>query len=74
MIDCNKVGTKLLDYIDKELDPKAAAEIEKHLELCRKCFDVNEFENLLRDHLRNKTEHCCPEKLKKRITNILNRF
>jgi len=73
-IDCKEVGSQVLLYLDKECDQETRVEIEKHLELCRSCFDVAEFEQLLRDHMRKKTNHCCPDKVKKKIQDLLDRF
>ena len=74
MFSCEKVLEGIWDYLDKELCGDSLAGIKKHLELCRTCYSRLEFERLLRDHLRNRTNHCCPERLKKRIQDIVELY
>lgn len=44
MIGCEEALSKLFDYLDGELDPVEAQEIEKHLEVCKRCYPRAEFE------------------------------
>lgn len=74
MLDCQAVLDKLFDYIDAEMSDEARRQLKSHLDLCRNCFDRVEFEQLLRTQLRRKTNHTCPEHLKKRIEIILENF
>ncbi len=74
MIDCNQAAKRLLEFLDKELNPDELQKMEHHLEECRACFDHLEFERLLRTHLQKKTEHLCPEKVKTRIEKLLADF
>ena len=43
MIDCRDTLKKLYDYLDRELTPSEAREVQEHLERCRGCFDRFEF-------------------------------
>lgn len=36
-IDCETAVRRLWDYLDGELDPPRAAEVERHLAVCRLC-------------------------------------
>lgn len=74
MIDCRKAAEQLFEYIDRELDEEKRREVENHIELCRACFNTAEFQQLLRTHLREATEHACPEKVRKRIEDLIKRF
>lgn len=74
MIDCKKVEDTLYQYLDQELDEQSAADFEKHIELCRMCFNHTEFERLLRDHMKQKTSHLCPDRVKNRIKNIIEHY
>lgn len=74
MSSCKDVLDKLWDYIDGECDKATVESMKKHLDLCRSCFSQIEFENLLRDQLRKKTNHCCPDKLKEKIKNLIKNY
>jgi len=74
MIDCKEAAAKLFEYLDKELCENDKLDIESHLKMCRPCFDAKEFEALLRDHMKEKTEHRCPDKVKKKIKDILDQY
>lgn len=74
MADCQKLSYRLLEYLDKELDSQSMVDIKNHVEACRECYDVAEFETLLRDHMKKKTNHCCPEKVKKKIQELIKLF
>ena len=75
MTDCKRVLQNIFEYLDKELDKTNAEEVEKHIELCRKCYDHFEFEQALRDRIREIAgkKELSPE-FKKRIQNILHEF
>ncbi len=74
MLDCQDVIEHLFDYIDKEMDGKNLAEMKMHLELCRSCFDRIEFERVMRIQIQEKTNHCCPERLKNKIRKFIENF
>lgn len=74
MIDCRKVLEALYDYIDQEAEGELSAEIQEHIDLCRACFDCCEFEKLLRQHIKDKTHHPCPDKVKIRIRALIEKF
>ena len=73
-MDCQQVLGALYSYLDQDADTSVSAEIQKHIELCRACFNCCEFERLLREHMRKKTDHECPEKLKIRIRAMVEKF
>jgi mycothiol system anti-sigma-R factor len=70
---CEEAVQKLFEYIDKELDGASAAQIDKHLDLCRLCCDRFEFENSLKKIVQ---KSCFNEKappiLKQKIQDSLN--
>ncbi|MBV9080007.1 MAG: zf-HC2 domain-containing protein [Elusimicrobia bacterium] len=74
MTSCDKIIQDIWQFLDHELDEVRLAEFKKHLDLCRTCFTRAEFEQLLRDHCKKKTEHICPEKLKVRIQQIIEYY
>ena len=41
-IDCFEVARRLWAYLDRELEAPSAAEVERHLGECAKCFSVTQ--------------------------------
>ena len=74
MISCEQVLQDIWAYLDKEICEDDLVHIKSHLDLCRSCFSRVEFEKLLREEMKKKTTHCCPEKVKARIQSILNQY
>jgi len=73
-MDCENVVKNFFDYLDKELCSEDREGLEAHLNKCRGCFDAADFEKRLFEHLRQKTSHRCPEELKQKIKNIIDKF
>ena len=75
MTDCKTAMKDLFEFLDKELDEGGCREFERHIELCRHCFDRTEFEKALRERIRQKTGKTeCSDRLLKRIKGILDKF
>lgn len=74
MAGCDKVLQGLWEYLDKECTEENRQHIKQHLDLCRSCYDRMEFEQLLRDHMREKTNHCCPDSVKNKIQKLLDLY
>ena len=74
MSSCEKVIQTLWQYLDHEIGSADVIDIERHLELCRSCFSRIEFEKVLREQMRIKTHHTCPDKLRKRIESLIEKF
>ena len=75
MNECQVALKSLFEYLDKELDKKNMEDFERHLELCRKCYDKYEFEKILREKLREKAGGEKPSpRLLKRIEGMLDKF
>lgn len=74
MRDCEAILKELFNYIDNEMDGPGAAEMKAHLDLCRSCLSRVEFERALRQHCQEKTNHCCPDKIKRRIQKLIENF
>jgi anti-sigma factor (TIGR02949 family) len=71
-IDCEEAITQLQDYLKRELTPGLAAEVKAHIERCRSCFDQAQFEqNFFRLLETRGTRETCPEKLRRRIMDLL---
>lgn len=73
-LTCEEVIGKLLEYLDRELDPVTQREIERHLEVCRGCFTRAEFERRLRARLAEVGAAKAPESLRLRIAALFDQF
>jgi anti-sigma factor (TIGR02949 family) len=74
MTSCEQVIQGVWEFLDREMTDESIKQVQVHLELCRSCFSRMEFERLLRDRMRNQTNHGCPEALKRRIRAIIETF
>ncbi len=73
-IGCDEALKRLFDYIDNHLHGEYRSEFERHLELCRHCYDRVEFEKLLKARLSNLKAGGPSDKLLKRVKDILTEF
>lgn len=53
-IDCEEALARVYEYLDGELAPELQERIHAHLEVCRRCYPVFDFERLFLDHVREK--------------------
>lgn len=73
-LSCEDVIDKLLEYLDRELDAGAEADIARHIESCRACFTRAEFERKLRQRVTETGERKAPESLRRRIRSLVERY
>ncbi len=73
-LTCEEVIEHIFDYLDRELDPTMQDRIERHLETCRDCFSRAEFEERLRQKIRAAGSERAPDRLQRRIRDMLDRF
>lgn len=74
-IGCAEAVRRLAAYLDRELDARAAGEVERHLERCRSCFSRAEFEKRLRERLRRDLSvDTVPAELESRVRGLLARL
>lgn len=73
-LTCEEVVQRLFPYIDKELDDRAKAEVEHHLETCRGCYTRAEFEKKLKAKVAETGEARAPDQLRKRLKGLIDRF
>jgi anti-sigma factor (TIGR02949 family) len=71
-IDCMEVLDRLYEYIDGELTPARAAEVQRHLDACGPCFRLSGFESAYVRFLeaRTRAQHA-PAELRKKILEQL---
>lgn len=70
-ISCEEVIERLFDYLDRELDAETSAEIDRHLKRCHDCFSHADFERQLRERVASSGTQKAPERLRRRIRNLL---
>lgn len=69
---CQEAVDKLYEYLDREIDDITAAQIEKHLDLCRLCCDHFEFEKKMKDLVQEScVQQKAPSILKNKIRKAL---
>ncbi|MCE8018001.1 anti-sigma factor [Halomonas sp. MCCC 1A17488] len=73
-MSCEEVIERLFDYLDRELDPQEATDVERHLHRCRDCFTRAEFERRLRARVTATGTAKAPPRLHQRIRTLLDRF
>lgn len=74
-IGCEEALRRLVAFLDGELDPSGAAEVERHLETCRSCYSRAEFERRLRNRLRiDLRPATVPAELEERVRRIVRGF
>jgi mycothiol system anti-sigma-R factor len=67
MIPCDQVVAKLWEYLDQELAPEASAQVQQHLEICRRCFPQYDFQRAYRVYLLQVQRESVPPALRHRI-------
>ena len=73
-IGCNEALTHLLEYLDQELKGAKSQEVKHHIDLCRSCFSRAEFEQRLKNRLREAGHETAGREFEKRIKTLLKRF
>jgi mycothiol system anti-sigma-R factor len=71
---CEEVIEKLLEYLDRELDPDTEHALAHHMETCRACFTRAEFERRLRSRVGEVGEAKAPKSLRRRFRAMVARF
>ncbi len=74
-MDCERALQELSQYLDTELETSSSEEVAQHLEECRECFSLSEFERRLRDLVRRSCESVTvPLALRQRLSELLESF
>ena len=74
-IGCIEAINGLYAYLDGEMDdPESMAKFEHHLSHCRACFSRTELESALSKHIRKSAKSRAPEKLQKRLRNLIDKL
>ena len=71
-VTCQQAVDKLYEYLDREADDMTAAQIEKHIDLCRLCCDHLEFEKKMKELVQKSCiQQKAPAFLKEKIQKAL---
>jgi anti-sigma factor (TIGR02949 family) len=73
-ISCEEALKRVFDYIDDHLKDTSRDEFERHIEVCRHCFDRVEFEKLLKSRLNALRFEQSSERLRERVSHIIDTF
>ncbi len=69
---CQEAVDRLYEYLDREADDMTAAQIEKHIDLCRLCCDHFEFEKKMKELVQKSCiQQKAPSFLKEKIQKAL---
>jgi mycothiol system anti-sigma-R factor len=71
---CEEVIERLMEFLDREVDPATDREIARHMETCRACFSRAEFERKLRVRVSDTGDAKAPDSLRRRMRAILTRY
>jgi anti-sigma factor (TIGR02949 family) len=73
-INCEEAVRMLFQYLDRELERPDRTAMEQHLQSCRSCYSHLEFEQRLRNLVRDGSVEAAPEDLRARIKKLTERF
>lgn len=73
-LTCEEVIERIFDWLDRELDPATQERVERHLQDCRDCFSRAEFEERLRQKIRAAGSERAPDRLHRRVRDMLDQF
>jgi len=69
---CKEATKQLYEYLDNELEENDYSKIKKHLEVCRKCCEKFEFEQVLKKVVRDRARiHRVPQNVRENIVKQL---
>ena len=72
MISCSDAVRQLWDYLEREVSPEDAAQIDEHLSVCRRCCGEVEFADELRRFLVENATPDLPADVEQRLTGFLD--
>ncbi len=71
MITCSDAVRQLWEYVEDALDEAERAQVEEHLNVCRRCCGEVEFAKELREFLSSRTQEEMPLDVRSRLTAYL---
>lgn len=71
-MNCREAAARIYEYLDRELTPHLALEIERHLEACAGCYGNFEFQRAFLEFLARRGRAVrAPEELRRRISQLI---
>ena len=72
-ISCQEALQRLYEYLDGELTPGSAEEVERHVEVCNRCYPQVKFTTEFRDalHRAARNQEPAPQELRKKVEKLL---
>jgi anti-sigma factor (TIGR02949 family) len=73
-IPCEEAAKRVYEYLDGELDPQDAETIRCHVEQCRRCYPMYNWEQLFLDVLKERGDRPEPsDELRRKVAELLDR-
>jgi mycothiol system anti-sigma-R factor len=73
--NCHESLERLYEYLDGELSPEDAREVERHLQICAECYPEVRLTTDYREALRRAAQGqpCCPNTLRDRVARLIQK-
>ena len=72
-LTCLQAVEELWAFLDGELPPEMADQVQRHLEACRECYPHYDFQRAFRDMLRAPSDAEIPADLRRHVLQTLSR-
>lgn len=72
--NCEEAIRVLAEHLDDELDGDRRAQLLRHLDTCRSCYSRAEFEQQLKDRIKDLADEPVPAEVTHRIQGLLSEF
>jgi anti-sigma factor (TIGR02949 family) len=67
MMPCDKVISRLWEYIDGELEPASAAALRAHLDMCSRCLPQYDFQKAYKEFALRTYSQTVPPHVRRRV-------
>ncbi|MFO7893347.1 MAG: zf-HC2 domain-containing protein [Longimicrobiales bacterium] len=73
-ISCKEALERLYEYLDGELEPESAEEVQRHVEVCDACYPEVKFTTEFRDALQRAAhgQPTVPDGLREKVGQLLD--
>ena len=72
-ISCQDALERLYEYLDGELTPESADEVQRHIEVCDACYPDIKFTTEFRDAIQRaaRRQPTVPDRLRRKVSQLL---
>jgi anti-sigma factor (TIGR02949 family) len=67
MIPCDRVISRLWEYVDGELEPESTAALRAHLDMCSRCLPQYDFQKAYKEFALRTSNQTVPPQLRRRV-------